>query len=191
MVRAVGALLNNPWEMPKINGVEMKVKVSYDRDSLFLRGAQTLESEVDPGQPLRVRLTLAPYLGTPQTKVIEVPIPPQLAGETVRVDIRPGYMERRLVPDPEDFKELFRVLPKLDFPGESLVASFKIEGEASAAFRGNVAHRLPPHAADMLRTTTQSVAPEVFAAVKQVVIPTKGFVIGNDTVEVKVRKVVR
>jgi hypothetical protein len=191
MVRALGALLNNPWRMARITGVDTKMKVSMVRDTMTLRGAQVLESELDPGKPARIRLTLVPHLGQAVTKVVEVPLDAQLAGTTVRIKLRPGYRADRIVPAPESFDDLVRVLPKLDFPAESVVASYDLPGEAAASFRSHVATRLPPHAADTLRSTTQSVSPVVFKAGKQVVIPTKGFVVGSDTVEVKVRQVLR
>lgn len=191
LVRALGALLNNPWKMGHITGVETKVKITHERDTLFLRGAQVLEQEIDAGEPARIRLNLQPHLGPNQTRVIEVPLARALAGETVRIKIEPGYQADRAVPAPESFEELCEVLPKLDFPGETLVASYKLENEAGAAFRGQVATRLPPGAVDTLRSQTQSVAPEVYAAQMQVVIPIKGFIVGQDTVEVKVREVLR
>src|SRR5690606_1145681 len=99
--------------------------------------------------------------------------------------------EERIVPAPESFAELLDVLPKLDFPGEAIVASFELPNEAGAAFKGHVAHRLPPGAADTLRPTNDSVAPEMFGATQQIVIPTSGYVVGQDNIEVKVREVLR
>jgi hypothetical protein len=191
LVRAVGALLNNPWETAQLEGIDTKVKVKLSRDTLFLRGTQVLESELDPGEPARVRLTLQPHMGTPRTMVVEIPLPASLAGEKVRIKLRPAYAEERIVPSPESFEDLLRVLPKLDFPGEAIVATFSLPNEAGAAYRGQVAHRLPPGAADTLRPNTDSVAPEMFSAVKQVVLPTKGFVVGEDNIEVTVREVLR
>lgn len=191
MVRAVGALLTNPWKSATVLGIDTKVKVKLARDTLTLRGAQMLEPEIDAGQPARVRLTLEPHLGTPQTQVVEIPIPRSLAGESVKIRLSPSYMEERIVPSPESFDELVRVLPKLDFPGEALIATFELPDEAGTAFRGHVANRLPPGAANTLRAANDSISPELFAAQVQVVIPIKGFVIGRDNVEVKVRPVLR
>jgi hypothetical protein len=138
-----------------------------------------------------VRLSLQPHQGALQTLVVEIPLPASLAGQTVRIKLRPAYAEERVVPSPESFEDLLQVLPKLDFPGEALVASFTLPDEAGAAHRGHVANRLPPGAADTLRAQTDSVAPEVYGAVKQVVLPTKGFVVGEDNIDVTVREVLR
>jgi hypothetical protein len=191
LVRALGALYNNPWKTATIGPVEMKMKITMKQETFFLRGAQLLESEIDAGEKARVRLTLQPHMGETQTRIVEVPIPRTLAGQTVRIKLEPGYQADRAVPAPESFEELVEMLPKLDFPGESLIASYRLENEAGAAYRGHLASRLPAGAVDMLRSNTQSVAPEVYGAEKQVVIPFKGFIVGQDTVEVKVREVLR
>jgi hypothetical protein len=191
LARALGALLNNPWEPIQVESVDTKVKVVHRRRTMDLRGTQLLESEIDAGQPARIRLTLEPYKGKRRTQVIEVPIARELAGRTVTISLAPGYTQSRTLPAPENVGELVALLPQQRYPGESLVASYKLPGEAGAAYRGKVAHRLPPMAADTLKSTTQSVAPEMFVAEQKIVIPLNGFLIGKDTVKVKVREVVR
>jgi SpoIVB peptidase S55 len=191
LVRALGALVNNPWEVAHVESVEMNVDVTHRREVLQLRGAQVLNPVIDAGDKARVRLTLAPYQGKPEHRVIEIPIPEQLAGKTVRIKLQPGYAVDRITATPENFVELVNVLPKLNLPAESVVASFEIPNQATAAFQGHVAHGLPPGAADTLRPSTSSVAPIFYKATKQVIVPLDGFLVGQDTVAVKVRRVVR
>ncbi|RLB46886.1 MAG: hypothetical protein DRI90_26905 [Deltaproteobacteria bacterium] len=191
MSRALGALLNNPWHSGTITGVDTKVRISHRRETMVLRGSELLESTIDVGQPARVRLTFDPHLGKRRTRIVEIPIDAGLAGQKVRIKLRPAHQQQRVVAPPESYADLVRVLPKLDFPAEALIATYQLPKEAGAAFEGKVAHRLPPGAADTLRPTTKSLAPMMFGAFKQVVIPLKGFVIGQDSVEVRVREVVR
>src|SRR5690606_5728998 len=134
-----------------------RVKVNHARDVMFLRGTQVLDTEVDPGQPVRVRLSLLPFGGELETREIEIPLDPSLAGQDVRIRLQPGYAVERVVAPPENFQDLVRVLPQLNYPGESLLATYELPNEATAAFEGHVADRLPPHAADLLRPDTQSV----------------------------------
>jgi hypothetical protein len=70
------------------------------------------------------------------------------------------------------------------------VASYRL-ADAGASYRGNVAQRLPIGAADTLRPTSQSVAPDVFGAMRFVSFPVQGFVTGQDMVRVQVREVLR
>ncbi len=191
LVRAVGAVMNNPWEAGQIERIDMSVKVVHKREVLYLRGAQVLESEIDAGQPARVKLNLQQHLGDMTTRTIEIPIDPSLAGEEVRIRLQPGYQAARIVAAPENYAELVRILPTLNFPGETIVASYSLPNQAAAAFEGKVAENLPPGALDILQSTTTSVAPEFFSATKQHVIETSGYIIGQDTVRVKVREVLR
>lgn len=191
LTQAVGAVLNNPWQHARIEAVRTNVEVVHKRETMYLRGAQVLEPEIDAGQSARVRLTLVPYLGERQTRVVEIPLPRELAGSEVTIKLEPGYSVSRLQAAPENLGDLIRILPHMFFPGESLVASFKLPDEAGATFEGSVALRLPPGAADTLRPTSTSLAPVLFGAEQHVTLPMDRFVTGSDTVKVRVREVLR
>ncbi len=191
MVRALGALLNNPWKLGKIDSVEAKVDIVLRREVQFLRGAEVLDPEVEPGGKARVRLVLQNYLGAEHTQEIEIPIAKTLRGDVARIEIRPGWTVDRVVPAPENYAELVDVLGKMDFPSETMVASYNLPDEATAAFHGKLANRIPPGMADMLTTKSDSVQPDLYAAQAQFVIPMKGFVVGQENIEVKVRDVLR
>jgi len=191
LTRAMGALLNNPWHIGQIDKVETTVDIVARREVLLLRGAELLDPEVDAGGKVRVRLVLQNYLGDLRTQELEIPIATELAGETVRIEIRAAYSVDRAVPSPDTYAELVDALDKMDFPGEALVISYGVPNEASAAFRGKVANRMPAGMADMLSSRTDSVVPELFAAQTQIVVPMKGFVVGQENIDVKVRHVLR
>ena len=191
LTRAMGALLNNPWQLGKIDKIESKIDIIARRDVALLRGAELLDPEVDAGGKVRVRLVLQNYLGALRTEELEIPIALALAGETVRIEIRPAYNVDRAAPAPENYHELVDVLDRLDFPGEALIVSYTLPNEASAAFAGKLATRLPPGMADRLASRTDSVVPELYAAQWQLVVPTKGFIVGQETIDVKVRHVLR
>lgn len=191
LTRAMGALLNNPWRLAKIERLESTIAIVARRDVMLLRGAELLDPEVDAGGKVRVRLTLQNYLAELRTIELEIPIDRALAGETVRIEIRPGYAADRAAAAPETYGELVDVLGRLDFPGEALVISYAFPNEASAAFGGKLASRLPPGMTDMLASRTNSIVPELFAAQSQLVVPTSGFIIGQENVSVKVRHILR
>lgn len=190
LIRAIGQLLNNPWEDVTIEGVDTTLKMSFQREVSMLRGAKVLEPEIDAGAPARIRLELLPFLGQTETRVIEVPIPVELAGKEVEIELAPGYEIDRPQATPESVAELVASLPNQTFDPESVVAILKLK-ENGAAFRGKVASRLPPGAIDTLRPSTDSAAPETFGAQQYTTIPLKRFVVGRDTVRVEVRPVLR
>ncbi len=190
LVKAIGTLLNNPWEPVVIEGVETSLRVSFDRDVSLLRGAKVLEPEIDAGAPARIRLTLQPFQGKLETRDIEVKIPAEMAGRDVEIDLAPGYEVERALPTPDSVAELMANLPNATYDPESLVASIRLR-DAAAAYHGKIVSRLPPGAMDMLRPSSASDAPEIFAAHVYSAVPLKRFVIGRDSVRVSVRPVLR
>ncbi|WP_437333879.1 SpoIVB peptidase S55 domain-containing protein [Sorangium sp. So ce394] len=190
LVRSMGALLNNPWEEVAIERVDTRVKVTFDREVVLLRGAKVLEPEIDAGAPARIRLDLQPHQGPLESRVIEVPIPRELAGGQVEIELSPGYEVERPMATPNNVAELVAMLPLQNHDAESVVATFKLR-ENGAAYRGKVASRLPPGAMDTLRPSSDSDAPEAFGAQVQVPISLKRFMVGKDTVSVKVRPILR
>lgn len=190
LVRAVGSLMNNPWEEVKIESIESTMRVTFAREVALLKGAKLLDPEVDAGEPARIELTLLPHEGKPETKTISVPIPAELAGRDVDVEIAPGYEVERPQPSPNSVAQLVAVLPNQVHDGESIVATIRLR-EAGATYGGQVASHLPAFAVDALRSSTESDGPEVFLATSREVIPMKRFIVGRDTVKVKVRPVVK
>lgn len=190
LVRAVGALFNNPWEPVRIKSIDSVVSVDFQRNVSQLRGAKALESEISAGQAARIEIELKTYRGAIERQVIEVPVPAEFAGKTVEIELAPGYEVARPLATPNSVAELIASLPQQTFDPQSVVASYKLP-ESGAAFRGKVASRLPPGALDTLRSTTDSNSPETFTAQRYVVTKLKNFITGKDTVRVVVRPVVR
>ncbi len=187
VTRALGMLLNNPWEEVHVESVDSTVQVSFGREVALLRGTQAVDSEVDPGQPVKIKLELVPYLGKPETKVIEVPIPADYDGEEVEIYLNPGYEVERPRAAPETVADLISALNDPTFAEDSIVATVRLRGEMGASFRGNVATRLPPGAVDALNTTASSIGPDTFGSVQQTAHAMKRFIVGRDRVRVKIR----
>ena len=189
-VRAIGALLNNPWQPTRVERVAMQISVRFARESYRLRGVDALADVIDVGQPARIRLHLVPFAGPEEQKVIEVPIPPELAGKDVDIELAPGYTEVPELPSPERLEDLAANLPRQSYPVDSIVASIKM-AEHGVAFHGQVAGRLPPGALDTLRPASDTKAPEPFVSYVRKAIPIHRFLEGKDHVRVRIRPVLR
>ena len=189
LVRAIGAVMNNPWQNAIIEGADVEVELHYARDILRLRGAEVLESEIDAGKPARVRVTLVPYSGPEQTRVLSVDLPAYLAGQTVSLEISPGYMEEREVAAPDSLKDMINNFVSPIYPPKSLVVSY--DTGSGLAFRGRVAKNLPPGAVDAIRPTTSSIGPDSVESSVRAVTPIGKFVVGRDRVSVVIRPALR
>jgi len=190
LVRAIGTILNNPWEPVTIEGIDTDVRVSNEREVVILRGAKVLEPEIDAGSKVRIQLDLQRFKGNIETKIIEVDVPEELAGRDVEIELAPGYEVERPLSSPESIAQLIANLPNQTFDPESVVASFRLR-ENGAAYRGKVASRLPPGAIDTLRSSVDSNGPEMFVAQVRTATPLGLFMTGHDTVRVKIRPVLR
>jgi hypothetical protein len=189
LVASVGGIMTNPWEQTFVKRVTTRIKLSYARELVRLRGAQVLESEVDAGGAARIRLTLVPYAGKPFTRVISVPIPKHLAGRTLKLTIRPGHSVPREKPLPDSLGEFIETLKDPIYPPKSVVVSY--DDGTGVAFRGRIAQQLPPGALDVIAQKSDTITPDSFKSEVRNVTLFDDFMIGNDTVSVRVKPVMR
>jgi hypothetical protein len=188
--RAVGEVLNNPWEQVHVDKVESVLTVDYTRDLWKLRGVDVLDAWVDVGQAARIRVHLVPFAGPEITKILEVRFPEELAGREVDVEISPGY---GVVPDlaaPQNLADLLANSTKQTVLPRSLVLSYRTRS-VGVAYKGHVADRLPAFALDALRPTTSDVAPDAFPSYTRLITPLDRYVDGSDRVKIHVKPIVR
>jgi hypothetical protein len=190
VVRAVGEILNNPWEHARIDGVEAKLKVEYARDLWRLRGVELLDEVVDAGQKARIRVHLIPYDGHEIVREIEVTLPPELAGKDADVEIVPGYEAVPEVASPENLGELITNEMHQSLLPRSIVAQVRVPTQG-ILYHGHVAPRLPGFALDALRPQHSDNGPEPFSSYVRSVTPTERYVSDRDKVRVKVRAILR
>ncbi|MDF2691753.1 MAG: hypothetical protein K0S65_136 [Labilithrix sp.] len=190
IARAVGEVLNNPWELTHIEKVETVLSVDYTRDLWKLRGVDILDPVVDAGQSARVRVHLVPYAGPETTKVLEIKMPDEVAGKDVDLEVVPGY---QVVPDlaaPQNLADLLANSTRQSVTPRTLVLQFRARTQG-VAYKGHVADRLPAFALDALRPSSTDVAPDAFASYARTIVPLDRYVEGADRVRVKVRPLVR
>lgn len=184
LVAAVGGILNNPWSSTLVESVSTRIDLSYSREILRLRGVRLLETEIEAGQAARMELTLIPFAGPPRTRIIEVPLPRNLAGKTVQLSIQPGHSLERVKAPPETLAEFIQNLENPIYPPRAIVVSH--ESGSGVAFKGRVAKNLPPGAFDSIQQRAASFAPQPFQSKRRHVVMLPGFMVGSDSVSVKV-----
>ncbi|MCC6648229.1 MAG: hypothetical protein IT374_21995 [Polyangiaceae bacterium] len=187
--RAIGMVLNNPWEWGQVEKVDMKISFTFGRDLYSLKGARALEDAVDAGQKARVEVKLTQFNGPDELRTIEVPIAPELAGREVDIMLLPGWMDSPDVPVPESVATLVANLPKLSFSPDVLIASYRLP-ESGASMKGNLAQRLPTSLLDTLKTGGGD-APDTFPSMARYPTPVGKFIEGRASVRVHVRPAVK
>ncbi len=190
-MKALGSLLNNPWEPVTIESIDTSVRVTFAREVVTLRGAKLLETEVDAGQPVKVRLDLEPYQSKIESKVIELELPKGLLGRA-EIELAPATRSRaRSAAQQPGRAHRQPAQPDLRH------AEHRRHGAPRRHERGRRRlqrqdRRAPPQgAAEVLRPVSETNAPETFEAVVQTAIPLKAFLVGKDMVRVTMRSVLR
>jgi hypothetical protein len=186
----LGDVLNNPWEHPRIEKVQVRLEVTYALEMWRLRGVEVLDAVVDAGSRARLRLHLVPEYGPEVTRVVEVTLPEELGGKDVDLDVIPGYEVTPELAPPESLDELLANEPRQNLEARAVVVQFRVPSQG-LAYRGHVTQRLPAFTLDALRPSNASVGPEFFSSWSRTVVPLDFLVQGRDKVKVKVRSVLR
>lgn len=190
IARAVGEVLNNPWEQVHIDKIETTLSVDYARELWRLRGVDVIDAVVDVGQSAKLRVHLVPFAGPEITKVLEIKMPDEVAGRDVELEVVPGYM---VVPDlaaPQNLADLLANSTRQTIAPKSLVVQFKTRAQG-VAYKGHIADRLPSFALDAMRPASTDVGPDGFATYARSIVALDRYVDGGDRVHVKVRSTVR
>lgn len=190
LIKGVGAVFNNPWQYAQVERVDVKLSIRFGREVAMIRGVDLLTPVIDAGGTVRLRVTLEPFAGATQSRLVTVPIPKNLSGRKLKLSIKPGYTVTRPRAAPESLDELVANLSEPTLERRSLVVSFE-SGEGGAAHRGAVADQLPPSAMDRLTTTSSSISAAQFSVALHHVVSLPFYVVGSDSVEVEIRPALR
>jgi hypothetical protein len=92
-------IFSNPYEMPDINKVNLRVESMPDRRVASILNAWSEMSEAAPGDSVTIRVLLRPYRGAPTIRDIPITIPVQTTrGTRVRVQVSDAESLNR-IPD--------------------------------------------------------------------------------------------
>jgi hypothetical protein len=89
-------LFTNTYELPKVDGINLRVESSPGRQSFTIDSAWLEKGEANPGDTLRVRVLLHPYRGPARIAETSVKVPDQIAhGTSLRVLVSDGDLLNR------------------------------------------------------------------------------------------------
>ncbi len=96
VLRAFGEIFTNPYEMPKIDKISLRVTSMPERRSATIESAWSEKSEVEPGETVGVKVLLRPYRGSPFIQEIPVTIPLQSARGPMELLVSDGETLNRM-----------------------------------------------------------------------------------------------
>jgi hypothetical protein len=82
---AFARIYSNPYELPRIERIDLRVKVLPERRWAMIDNAWVEKSEVRPGETVAVKVLLRPYRGAPFIQGMPVTIPPQTTRGTLEL----------------------------------------------------------------------------------------------------------
>lgn len=89
-------IYDNPYETPKIEGVDLNFDLVPERRSARLENARTDVTEARPGETISIETMLRPYRGESIVRQISVKIPPSTPKGTLRILVSDGETLDRL-----------------------------------------------------------------------------------------------
>ena len=91
-----GRIYQNPYDTPKIQGVELDVDMVRERKSAQLESARTDVTEARPGDDITIEAVLRPYRGDRIVRQIPVKIPTSTPKGTLRILVSDGMTLDRM-----------------------------------------------------------------------------------------------
>jgi hypothetical protein len=176
----------NPFEKAEIERVDISLDLRFGRDVTELVGAQLSEAEIDPGQPARVVLSLRPFNGEIEQRVVEVPLPATLAGEHIEIEILPGSQARLEQPVPQRLSDLLQIA-RSGLPSTSLSIHVQRRGRG-ISLASHVVKNLPGSVVDLFSTSRDTARSPAFVTEERTTLPMGRIMSGSAKLSLEVRK---
>jgi hypothetical protein len=180
------ATFGNPFERAVVERISVDIDVRFGREVTEILGAQLASHELDPGEPARVMLTLRPFAGPIQQRLVEVPLPASLAGEQVELEFAPGDAVRPEQVVPRSLDDIFGIIGN-QYPATSLVVGVQRKARG-VSLSGHVVNHLPASALDVLATAHDTSRTPLFITQDRLVLPMGRVLTGQTKLAVEVRK---
>jgi hypothetical protein len=185
-VRAMGELMNNPFQPVGVDRLEFDVRIEYRKDFAEIVSVSLPSDEVRGGDTVPLRVTLRPYAGREYVETVPVQIPERLAGQPVRIEVASGAMVRPDMARPENLAGFIENLRSY-YTASSIVVSLSLP-EDGASLRGHLIPSLPPSALDTLRTASATRRADSYRVADRTVYPSKRLVSGRQELVLQVKE---
>jgi hypothetical protein len=180
------AAYDNPFERTDIESVGITLSMKFGHEVSEIVGAQVAKDELDPGEPARVVLTLRPFEGPLEQRVLEVPLPASYAGEHLELELTNAERAKLPQPLPRSLDDMLRAI-EAGYPSSSLAVGIERKGRG-LRIAGHVLRDLPGSALDALDTLHDTTRGITFLSEPYITLPMGRIVIGSAKLGLDVRK---
>ena len=184
-LRAMDALLVNPFEPVTLDRLDVDVRVEYRRDVAEIIGVALPTQDVHAGDTVDLRVTLRPYAGPEYIETVPVIIPRTVAGQTLKIEVASGASVRPDTPQAETLPVYIDNMRK-SYSATSLVVTLQTPDDG-ASLRGRLISGLPDSALDTLRPGNQTNRAGAYHIADRTLFPARQLVSGKEELSVVVK----
>jgi hypothetical protein len=183
-LRVLVPLMLNPYQPVQIEGVEMKVDLSFEANFGEIKEVKLPTPELIPGARNMVQVLMSTWDGKDIVESVPVDVPASLAGSIVSLEVTAGDSAKLDAAPPVDLPSLMAAFRKL-LPGNVWAVTL-YPADEGVAIEGKLVRDLPASAADKLHPQTHTQRAAAFKVMARTVAPAKRVVNGSATTLVRV-----
>lgn len=184
-VRAIRALLNNPFEDADLQRVDIEIAATFGKRPLTLVGLRAPASVVHPGDTVNLEALFREYGGKKVTRRFPFKVPATMESGILLVEVASGRRVRPDLPTPENLSQLLKLLQK-SYPGRSAVLSVYLPTQG-LAMNGRVLADLPSSVLDSLRSGTVTRNQRLLKTKLRQVFATPELIAGRERIRLRVQ----
>jgi len=185
-LKAVGRVLDNPFEPVKLQRIDVQVKTRFARELVQISGLSVANNRVEPGARINVKVDYRPHGGKEFSRTYPLTVPADLDGSVIKLQAAAGNTVRRIQATPEDLTGYLESL-RGDFGARTLVLSLSVPGKGLKV-RGQVIRSLPDSVLDSLNTGTGARAGATFKQVQHNTYKSDRVLSGKQTLRLRVHR---
>ncbi|GAB4200848.1 MAG: SpoIVB peptidase S55 domain-containing protein [Sandaracinaceae bacterium] len=186
---AIEVAYANPFRETRVLDVDVEIALRFARDTAEIVDASVAQTEVDPGEPVEVRVVLRRWSGDEEVRRFRVEIPESAAGQSVQILVQPGNDVEIERPEPRGLDDVIEAV-RDRYGASELVLSTRLPGRGLRT-PGHVVRSVPLSVLDALQSTTDSDRVRAFQTHVRRAFSTDLVLTGAARVELSVRRVPR
>jgi len=188
-LRALVPLVMNPWQPVTIEGLELRIDLSYEANYGDIKELRLPAGELEPGKTYQAEVVLESWDKKDVVDHVPFEIPASLAGQIVTIEVSAGDAARLDAAPVKDLKSLMAAIRKL-LPGTVYAVSL-YGADAGVAIDGIAVRDLPASAQDKLHPQTTTQRADEYRPIARTTSPARRVVNGSASVMIKIADIKR
>ncbi|MBX7191675.1 MAG: hypothetical protein K1X94_06445, partial [Sandaracinaceae bacterium] len=186
---AIEVAYANPFVDTRLRSVDIELSLRFAHDTAEIVDASVDATEVNPGEPVEVRVVLRRWSGDEEVRRLSVAVPESAAGQSIQILVQPGPDAEIERPEPRNLDDILEAV-RQRYGATDLVLSTRLPGRGLRT-PGHVARAVPASVLDAMQSTTDSDRVRAFQTHVRRAFSTDLVLSGGARVELTVRRVAR